>query len=240
MPRGRASFAPKAWRRSTTRGQRSRCSRRRRASPPTSAPRAARQPPRARSRAARAQPRGHGASPRCPTTGAAVPAHRDRIALIAGAEDAKYVAISSGAPVARRSRQIAGSGHDPTLEHPPPSQPRSRAPSPSSAEPSERPRSFACARRGATRSFMPEAAVGAAPAAHPTASAAAAATTAAVLPLEFVRVKVQTSRVGQAPTASARMRRARAPRGAARRLQNDLFDPRERVAVSRELSRLVN
>lgn len=46
-----------------------------------------------------------------------VSAHRDRIALIAGAEDAKYVAISSGLP-ARSFEQIEGSGHDPTLEQP--------------------------------------------------------------------------------------------------------------------------
>jgi 2-succinyl-6-hydroxy-2,4-cyclohexadiene-1-carboxylate synthase len=47
----------------------------------------------------------------------AVSAHRDRIALIAGADDAKYVAISSGLPCVS-FETIEGSGHDPTLEHP--------------------------------------------------------------------------------------------------------------------------
>ncbi len=48
---------------------------------------------------------------------AAIPAHRDRIALIAGADDAKYVAISAGLPAAS-FETIADSGHDPTLEQP--------------------------------------------------------------------------------------------------------------------------
>ncbi len=47
----------------------------------------------------------------------AVSAHRDRIALIAGANDAKYVAISSALPCAS-FETIADSGHDPTLEQP--------------------------------------------------------------------------------------------------------------------------
>jgi 2-succinyl-6-hydroxy-2,4-cyclohexadiene-1-carboxylate synthase len=47
----------------------------------------------------------------------AVPAHRDRIALIAGADDAKYVAISQGLPAAF-FETIPDSGHDPTLEQP--------------------------------------------------------------------------------------------------------------------------
>ena len=47
----------------------------------------------------------------------AVPAHRDRIALIAGADDPKYVAISAGLPAAS-FETIANCGHDPTLEQP--------------------------------------------------------------------------------------------------------------------------
>ena len=47
----------------------------------------------------------------------AVPAHRDRIALLAGTNDAKYVAISQSLPAAY-FEAIAGSGHDPTLEQP--------------------------------------------------------------------------------------------------------------------------
>jgi 2-succinyl-6-hydroxy-2,4-cyclohexadiene-1-carboxylate synthase len=46
-----------------------------------------------------------------------IPAHRDRIALIAGADDTKYVAISQNLPSAS-FETIAGSGHDPTLEQP--------------------------------------------------------------------------------------------------------------------------
>jgi len=47
----------------------------------------------------------------------AVAPHRDRIALLAGAEDAKYVAIAEGLPCAS-FEVIADSGHDPTLEQP--------------------------------------------------------------------------------------------------------------------------
>ncbi len=47
----------------------------------------------------------------------AVPAHRDRIALIAGADDPKYVAISAGLPAAS-FETIPACGHDPTLEQP--------------------------------------------------------------------------------------------------------------------------
>ena len=47
----------------------------------------------------------------------AIPAHRDRIALLAGADDAKYVAISQSLPAAS-FETIVGSGHDPTLEQP--------------------------------------------------------------------------------------------------------------------------
>jgi len=47
----------------------------------------------------------------------AIPAHRDRIALLAGAEDAKYVAIAQGLPAAF-FETIPDSGHDPTLEQP--------------------------------------------------------------------------------------------------------------------------
>jgi 2-succinyl-6-hydroxy-2,4-cyclohexadiene-1-carboxylate synthase len=46
-----------------------------------------------------------------------IPAHRDRIALIAGADDTKYVAISETLPAASFEK-IPGSGHDPTLEQP--------------------------------------------------------------------------------------------------------------------------
>jgi 2-succinyl-6-hydroxy-2,4-cyclohexadiene-1-carboxylate synthase len=46
-----------------------------------------------------------------------LPAHRSRIALIAGADDAKYVAISEGLPAAS-FETIPDSGHDPTLEQP--------------------------------------------------------------------------------------------------------------------------
>jgi len=47
----------------------------------------------------------------------AVAPHRDRLALIAGAEDAKYVAIAEGLPCAS-FETIPDSGHDPTLEQP--------------------------------------------------------------------------------------------------------------------------
>lgn len=47
----------------------------------------------------------------------AVPAHRDRIALITGADDAKYTAIANGLP-AKHLEVIPDSGHDPTLEQP--------------------------------------------------------------------------------------------------------------------------
>lgn len=47
----------------------------------------------------------------------AVSAHRDRIALLAGADDAKYVALSSSLPCAS-FETIPDSGHDPTLEQP--------------------------------------------------------------------------------------------------------------------------
>ena len=47
----------------------------------------------------------------------AMPAHRDRIALLAGADDAKYVAISQALPAAF-FETIPDSGHDPTLEQP--------------------------------------------------------------------------------------------------------------------------
>jgi pimeloyl-ACP methyl ester carboxylesterase len=46
-----------------------------------------------------------------------LPTHRDRIALIAGADDAKYVAISQSLPAAS-FEAIPDSGHDPTLEQP--------------------------------------------------------------------------------------------------------------------------
>jgi 2-succinyl-6-hydroxy-2,4-cyclohexadiene-1-carboxylate synthase len=47
----------------------------------------------------------------------AVAPHRDRIALIAGASDAKYVAIAEALPCAS-FETIPDSGHDPTLEQP--------------------------------------------------------------------------------------------------------------------------
>jgi 2-succinyl-6-hydroxy-2,4-cyclohexadiene-1-carboxylate synthase len=47
----------------------------------------------------------------------AIPAHRDRIALIAGADDPKYVAISAGLPT-KSFETIPSCGHDPTLEQP--------------------------------------------------------------------------------------------------------------------------
>ncbi len=47
----------------------------------------------------------------------AIPAHRDRIALLAGADDPKYVAISAGLPAAS-FESIPSCGHDPTLEQP--------------------------------------------------------------------------------------------------------------------------
>lgn len=47
----------------------------------------------------------------------AIAAHRDRIALLAGADDAKYVALSSSLPC-RSFETIPDSGHDPTLEQP--------------------------------------------------------------------------------------------------------------------------
>ncbi|MDB4953619.1 MAG: menH [Myxococcales bacterium] len=52
-----------------------------------------------------------------PSYWSVIPAHRDRIALIAGADDTKYVAISETLPAAS-FETIAGSGHDPTLEQP--------------------------------------------------------------------------------------------------------------------------
>jgi 2-succinyl-6-hydroxy-2,4-cyclohexadiene-1-carboxylate synthase len=47
----------------------------------------------------------------------AVAVHRDRLALIAGAEDTKYIAIAEGLP-SKWFETIPGSGHDPTLEQP--------------------------------------------------------------------------------------------------------------------------
>ena len=47
----------------------------------------------------------------------AMAANRDRIALLAGADDAKYVALSSTLPAAS-FETIPDSGHDPTLEQP--------------------------------------------------------------------------------------------------------------------------
>ena len=47
----------------------------------------------------------------------AVAPHRDRIALLAGGDDAKYVAIAEGLPCAS-FETITDSGHDPTLEQP--------------------------------------------------------------------------------------------------------------------------
>jgi 2-succinyl-6-hydroxy-2,4-cyclohexadiene-1-carboxylate synthase len=52
-----------------------------------------------------------------PNYWSAIPAHRDRIALLAGADDPKYVAISRGLPAAS-FEVIEGAGHDPTLEQP--------------------------------------------------------------------------------------------------------------------------
>jgi 2-succinyl-6-hydroxy-2,4-cyclohexadiene-1-carboxylate synthase len=46
----------------------------------------------------------------------AITAHADRLALIAGDDDAKYVAIARASPLPLET--IAGSGHDPTLEQP--------------------------------------------------------------------------------------------------------------------------
>ncbi len=46
-----------------------------------------------------------------------LPVYRDRLALLAGADDAKYVAISQALP-AVSFETIEGSGHDPTLEQP--------------------------------------------------------------------------------------------------------------------------
>jgi 2-succinyl-6-hydroxy-2,4-cyclohexadiene-1-carboxylate synthase len=46
-----------------------------------------------------------------------IPAHRDRIALIAGSDDIKYTAIAHGLP-AKHFESIQDSGHDPTLEQP--------------------------------------------------------------------------------------------------------------------------
>jgi 2-succinyl-6-hydroxy-2,4-cyclohexadiene-1-carboxylate synthase len=47
----------------------------------------------------------------------AISAHRDRIALVAGADDEKYTALLSSLPCAS-FEAIPGSGHDPTLEQP--------------------------------------------------------------------------------------------------------------------------
>jgi 2-succinyl-6-hydroxy-2,4-cyclohexadiene-1-carboxylate synthase len=47
----------------------------------------------------------------------AIATHRDRLALIAGADDSKYLAIARRLPVAS-FESIARSGHDPTLEQP--------------------------------------------------------------------------------------------------------------------------
>jgi 2-succinyl-6-hydroxy-2,4-cyclohexadiene-1-carboxylate synthase len=47
----------------------------------------------------------------------AIPAHRDRLALVVGADDTKYVAIAQSLP-AKIHEVIADSGHDPTLEQP--------------------------------------------------------------------------------------------------------------------------
>jgi len=46
-----------------------------------------------------------------------LPTLRDRLALVAGADDAKYVAIARAMPAASLEL-IPGSGHDPTLEQP--------------------------------------------------------------------------------------------------------------------------
>ena len=80
-----------------------------------SARRAARPPARPRSRAARAQPRDDGAR-----RDAGLSARGGRrsigVALIAGADDAKYVAIARALPAPLAL--IPESGHDPTLEQP--------------------------------------------------------------------------------------------------------------------------
>lgn len=52
-----------------------------------------------------------------PDYASAVPLHRDRLALLVGADDAKYVAISRTLRAAA-FETIEGSGHDPTLEQP--------------------------------------------------------------------------------------------------------------------------
>ncbi|HEY1556980.1 MAG TPA: alpha/beta fold hydrolase [Kofleriaceae bacterium] len=52
-----------------------------------------------------------------PDYSAALPAHRDRIALLAGADDTKYAAIARELP-AVSFETIANAGHDPTLEQP--------------------------------------------------------------------------------------------------------------------------
>ena len=52
-----------------------------------------------------------------PDYGPAITTHRDRIALIAGVDDAKFIAVSQGLP-ARVIETVPGSGHDPTLEQP--------------------------------------------------------------------------------------------------------------------------
>jgi 2-succinyl-6-hydroxy-2,4-cyclohexadiene-1-carboxylate synthase len=46
-----------------------------------------------------------------------ISAHRDRIALLAGADDTKYASIAAGLPAAS-FETIPASGHDPTLEQP--------------------------------------------------------------------------------------------------------------------------
>jgi pimeloyl-ACP methyl ester carboxylesterase len=46
-----------------------------------------------------------------------LPAIADRIALVAGADDDKFVAIARAIPVASLEL-VDGSGHDPTLEAP--------------------------------------------------------------------------------------------------------------------------
>jgi 2-succinyl-6-hydroxy-2,4-cyclohexadiene-1-carboxylate synthase len=48
---------------------------------------------------------------------AALPAHRDRIALLAGADDTKYAALARELPAASCDT-IPDAGHDPTLEQP--------------------------------------------------------------------------------------------------------------------------
>ena len=52
-----------------------------------------------------------------PNYAASVPAHRDRIALVTGEDDAKYQAIAETLP-AKVRETVAHSGHDPTLEQP--------------------------------------------------------------------------------------------------------------------------